>query len=40
MLGGIFTVGDNVLESGENLGQINPMEFLPYSYIRWDWWLK
>jgi acetoacetate decarboxylase len=40
MLGGIYTVGDNVLRQGETLEKINPMEFVPYSFLKWDWWLK
>ncbi len=40
MLGGIYTVGDNILAPGESLGLVNPMEFIPYSLIRWDWWAK
>lgn len=40
MLGGVYTIGDNILERGENLGRIHPMEYVPYSFIRWDWWGK
>lgn len=40
LLGGIYTVGDNTLEKGEILEQVNVAQYLPYSYIKWDWWLK
>ncbi|WP_051542217.1 acetoacetate decarboxylase family protein [Clostridium lundense] len=38
MLGGIYTVSTNVLLKGTILEEINPMSFIPYSYLRWDWW--
>jgi acetoacetate decarboxylase len=38
MLGAVYTVSTNVLEKGKVLEQLNPMEFLPYCYLRWDWW--
>lgn len=38
MLGAVYTVSTNVLEKGTVLEQLHPMEFLPYCYLRWDWW--
>jgi acetoacetate decarboxylase len=40
LLGGVYTVGDNTLQKGENLGVINPMEYVPFSFNKWDWWGK
>lgn len=38
MLGAVYTVSTNVLGKGKVLEPLNPMEFLPYCYLRWDWW--
>lgn len=38
MLGAVYTVSTNVLEKGKVLEPLNPREFLPYCYLRWDWW--
>lgn len=38
MLGAVYTVSTNVLEKGKVLEPLNPLEFLPYCYLRWDWW--
>lgn len=38
MLGAVYTVSTNVLEKGRVLEPLHPMEFLPYCYLRWDWW--
>ncbi|MEK3867938.1 acetoacetate decarboxylase family protein [Paenibacillus sp. FSL H7-0716] len=38
MLGAVYTVSTNVLEKGKILEPLNPMEYLPYCYLRWDWW--
>ncbi|MCA1292193.1 acetoacetate decarboxylase family protein [Paenibacillus sp. alder61] len=38
LLGGVYTVSDTVLLKGTMLEQLKPEEFLPYSYLRWDWW--
>ncbi|WP_334074161.1 MULTISPECIES: acetoacetate decarboxylase family protein [Paenibacillus] len=38
LLGGVYTVSDTVLLKGTMLEQLKPDEFLPYSYLRWDWW--
>lgn len=40
MVGSKFMVSTNTLEPGENLyfNKIDPREFVPYSFLRWDWW--
>ncbi|WP_019912691.1 acetoacetate decarboxylase family protein [Paenibacillus sp. HW567] len=38
LLGGIYTVSNTVLLRGSVLSKVNPVSFLPYSYLRWDWW--
>lgn len=40
MLGGHYIVGDNVLQKGQVLQSIPPMEYGPYAWLRWDWWSK
>jgi len=42
MIGSQYTVSTNTLEPGENLyfNKIDPMEFVPYSFIKWDCWEK
>lgn len=37
-LGAVYTVSTNVLLRGTVLSEVDPMSFLPYSYLRWDWW--
>lgn len=38
MLGSVYTVSTTVLLKGTVLTEVNPATFLPYSYLRWDWW--
>ncbi|MNI64001.1 Acetoacetate decarboxylase (ADC) [compost metagenome] len=38
LLGGIYTVSNTVLLRGSVLADVDPVGFLPYSYLRWDWW--
>ncbi|WP_159081879.1 acetoacetate decarboxylase family protein [Paenibacillus sp. CAA11] len=38
LLGGTYTVSDTVLLRGSVLANVDPVNFLPYSYLRWDWW--
>lgn len=38
VLGGVYTVGEAVLLRGEVLAELEPGAFLPYSFLRWDWW--
>lgn len=38
MLGCDYTVGTKVLLRGSVLAEVDPMEFLPYSASKWDWW--
>lgn len=42
MIGSQYIVSTNTLESGENLyfNKIDPVAFVPYSFLRWDWWGK
>jgi len=42
MIGSQYIVSTNTLQSGENLyfNKIDPMAFVPYSFLRWDWWSK
>lgn len=42
MIGSQYIVSTNTLEQGENLyfNKIDPMAFVPYSFLRWDWWGK
>jgi acetoacetate decarboxylase len=38
LLGGVYAVSTSVLLRGTILEKLIPKEFLPYSYLRWDWW--
>ncbi|WP_060863381.1 acetoacetate decarboxylase family protein [Paenibacillus riograndensis] len=38
LLGGIYTVSNTILLRGSVLAKVNPVNFLPYSYLRWDWY--
>jgi acetoacetate decarboxylase len=38
MLGCVYTVGTSVLLRGKVLAEVDPTAFIPYSYLRWDWW--
>lgn len=38
VVGAVYTVSDSVLLHGTILAEVNPMTFIPYSYLRWDWW--
>lgn len=42
MIGSRYVISTNTLLPGEVLHdqKINPMEFVPYSFIRWDWLFK
>ncbi len=40
MLGAVYTVGDNTLNKGKKLCMIDQATFAPYSFTRWDWWIK
>ncbi|MHA1147697.1 MAG: acetoacetate decarboxylase family protein [Promethearchaeota archaeon] len=38
VLGGMYLQSENEMFPGEILTEVNPEEFLPYSYIKWDWY--
>lgn len=38
VLGALYLKTDNTMLPGEVLAEVNPEEFLPYSYIKWDWY--
>ncbi|TXT58710.1 MAG: hypothetical protein BAJALOKI1v1_1570006 [Promethearchaeota archaeon] len=38
ILGALYLETDNTMLPGEKLCEINSDEFLPYSYIKWDWY--
>ena len=38
VLGALFLKTDNTMLPGEKLCEVDPEEFLPYSYINWDWY--
>jgi len=38
VLGGMYLQSENEMFPGEILTEVDPKEFLPYSFIRWDWY--
>jgi acetoacetate decarboxylase len=38
ILGGMYLQTDNEMFPGEILSEVDPKEFLPYSFIKWDWY--
>ena len=38
VLGALYLKTDNTMLPGEIVAEVNPDEFLPYSYIKWDWY--
>ena len=38
VLGGMYLQSENEMFPGEVVAEVNPDEFLPYSFIRWDWY--
>ena len=38
LLGALYTKSDNIMLTGEVVAEVDPKEFLPYSYINWDWY--
>lgn len=38
VLGGMYLQSENEMFPGEVLTEVDPEEFLPYSYIKWDWY--
>lgn len=38
VLGGFYSVGDNsMLMPGEMLAEVDPGEFAPYAFLKWEW---
>ena len=37
-LGALYLTGENVMLPGEKIAEVDPDEFLPYSYGKWDWY--
>lgn len=38
MLGCTYTEGTSILLRGEVLAEVDPVQYIPYSYTKWDWW--
>lgn len=38
VLGAMYVNTDNEMFPGEKIAEVDPDEFLPYSYIKWDWY--
>ena len=38
VLGALYLKTDNTMLPGEKIAEVDPDEFLPYSYIKWDWY--
>jgi acetoacetate decarboxylase len=38
ILGGMYLQSENEMFPGEILTKVDQEEFLPYSYIKWDWY--
>ena len=36
VLGAVYTVGDNAMLGGNTVGELNPGEFFPYAFLKWD----
>ncbi len=36
VLGAVFIVGDNSMKSGAVVAEMDPMEFAPYAFLKWD----
>jgi len=36
MLGAIYTKGDNSMLAGTVLAEVDPMQFAPYAFLKWD----
>jgi acetoacetate decarboxylase len=37
MLGGIYSVGDNSMLKGKVVAEVDPIEFAPYAFLKWEW---
>ncbi|MHA1437584.1 MAG: acetoacetate decarboxylase family protein [Promethearchaeota archaeon] len=38
ILGALYIKTDNTMFPGKKIAEVNPEVFLPYSYIKWDWY--
>jgi acetoacetate decarboxylase len=36
VLGGAYTVGDNVMLKGDVVAELDPIAFAPYAFLKWD----
>jgi len=36
MLGALYTVGDNSMVRAKTVAEVGPVEFAPYSFLKWD----
>lgn len=36
VLGAVYIVGDNSMKSGAVVAEMDPMEFAPYAFLKWD----
>jgi acetoacetate decarboxylase len=36
-IGAMRTIGDNTMLPGQVLAEVDPVEFAPYAFTRWDW---
>ena len=36
MFGAIYTVGDNSMIGGRVVAEVDLMQFVPYSFLKWD----
>jgi hypothetical protein len=36
VLGAVRTVGDNSMKSGAVVAEVDPIEFAPYAFLKWD----
>jgi acetoacetate decarboxylase len=37
MLGGFYSVGDNSMLKGKVMAEVDPIEFAPYAFLKWEW---
>jgi len=38
MLGAVYTVGNNTMLRGSVVAEVDPVAFIPYATLKWDWW--
>lgn len=36
MLGAVYTKGDNTMQPGKIVAEVDPIEFAPHAFLRWD----